>query len=155
MDAQRLGHALCLPCCSHLPRACVNSLFAGFDARDFPAGHAATRFQHLRAVRTTPERHGTTAGSPGTRRFRAIAHSLGRMSGALDMGGQDPDRREFSVTTASLARGFNLDPRGGLPALVVLVLDLDLAALAEVREAAGYVRLPVLAAVQPDPGPLG
>ncbi len=71
------------------------------------------------------------------------------------MGGQDPDRRGFSVTTASLARGFDLDPCGGLPALVVLVLDLDLAALAEVREAAGYVRLPELAAVQPDPGPLG
>ena len=35
--------------------------------------------------------------------------------------------------TASLARGFDLDPRGGLPALVVLVLDLDLAALAEVK----------------------
>lgn len=57
--------------------------------------------------------------------------------------------------TASLARGFDLDPRGGLPALVVLVLDLDLAALAEVREAAGYVRLLELAAVQPDSGPLG
>ena len=48
---------------------------------------------------------------------------------------------------ASLARGFDLDPRGGLPALVVLILDLDLSALAEVREAAGYARLPELAAV--------
>ncbi len=27
---------------------------------------------------------------PGTRRSRAIAHSLGRISGALDIGGQDP-----------------------------------------------------------------
>ncbi len=27
---------------------------------------------------------------PGTRRSRAIAHSLGRTSGALDIGGQDP-----------------------------------------------------------------
>ena len=63
--------------------------------------------------------------------------------------------RYFSVMTASLARGFDLDPLGGLPALVVLVLDLDLATLAEVREAAGYGRLLELAAVQPDPGPLG
>ncbi len=39
----------------------------------------------------------------GTRRSRAIAHSLGRISGALDIGGQDPDRAEFSAMTADVA----------------------------------------------------
>ncbi len=36
---------------------------------------------------------------PGRERSRVIAHLLGRISGALDIGGQDPDRTEFSVMT--------------------------------------------------------
>ncbi len=38
----------------------------------------------------------------GTRRSRAIAQSLGRISGAFDIGGQDADRTEFSVMTGEV-----------------------------------------------------
>ena len=38
----------------------------------------------------------------GMRRSRVIAHSLGRMSGALGNGRRDPDRRELSLMTRAM-----------------------------------------------------
>ncbi len=67
----------------------------------------------------------------GTQRSRATVHLLGRLGGALDMGGLDPNRMEFSVLTRSLEETtYNATPwlhtierRQGKVVAVAIALD--------------------------------